>query len=182
MAEPTPADKDKQAAQAQADEQARKDAERARRDEQAARDAADEKQEREAADARAQKQAERRETVTSVHESRGREVQAERVGMAPVQPEAANQPSRGTDEFTDPVQKLRANPHVLPTGNTADGNSPSIVGLRAQEAPRVVYDESYMTGADAREWIVDGKGGMRRMTDKDAEAATKPDPEAKRAK
>lgn len=113
-------------------------------------------------------------------ESQGREVQAEKAGLPPVQPEAANQPSRGTDEFTDSVQKLRANPHVLPTGNTADGNSPSIAGLRAQEAPRVVYDDAYMGGEAARPWVMDQKGGMRRMTDEDIEDANKQDAKARR--
>lgn len=113
-----------------------------------------------------------------VDESAGREVQAEEAGLPPVNPDALNQPSRGTDEFNDSLQAIRANPHVIAKGETADGNHPVIASTRAQDAPRVTYDDSGQTGG--REWIMGGGGGLRRMTDEDVEAANKPDRKAKR--
>jgi hypothetical protein len=114
-----------------------------------------------------------------VDDSEGREVQAEKAGLMPVNPDALNQPDRGTDDFTDSLQRLRANPHVLAKGETADGNHPVIASTRAQEAPRVSYDAGANEGG--REWVM-GRGGVRRMTDEDVEAATKQDRKAVNAR
>lgn len=112
-------------------------------------------------------------------ESDGREVQAEKAGLVPVNPDALNQPDRGTDEFTDSLQKLRANPHVLAKGETADGNHPVIASTRAQEAPRVSYDADANEGG--REWVMGAGDRIRRMTDEDVEQATQQDARAVKA-
>lgn len=114
----------------------------------------------------------------TVDESAGREVQAEKADLVPVNPDALNQPSRGTDEFSEPLQELRANPHVIAKGETTDGNHPVIASTRAQDAPRVVYDAEGQTGG--REYIMGGGAGIRRMTDDDVAEANKTDPRARK--
>jgi hypothetical protein len=113
-------------------------------------------------------------------EADGREVQAEKAGLVPVNPDAMNQPDRGTDDFTDPLQKLRANPHVLAKGETADGNHPVIASTRAQDAPRVSYDAGANEGG--REWVMGAGERIRRMTDEDVEQATTQDARAVKAR